>query len=84
MESRKDGPIAVLTPHEQLILAVQAHVDPRTVRRYLSGHPVVSTTRTAIQEALIQMGLSELVRHDERQRRARVVLRETLARAGDG
>lgn len=41
-----------LTPHELRVVAAQAGVDPRTVRRYLAGTSVTSTCAGRIKEVL--------------------------------
>src|SRR6266851_1750416 len=46
-----------LTPHETRRVAVEAGCDPRTVRRYLDGEPVVSTCSDRIRRALDALGL---------------------------
>lgn len=44
------------TAHQTRCIAVAACVDPRTVRRYLSGAPVRSTCAARIAEALCALG----------------------------
>jgi hypothetical protein len=58
--SRTDA-APLLSPHEERRVAVHAAVDPRTLRRYLVGEPIVSTCRARIERALEELGLSSLV-----------------------
>lgn len=51
-----------ITPHIERLIAVQAAVDPRTVRRYLAGRPIRSTCQVHIEQALIALKRSDLVR----------------------
>jgi hypothetical protein len=57
-----------LTPHQEREIAVAAAVDPRTVRRYLSGRDIRSTCRVHIEHALIAMGRTDIVCPDRRGR----------------
>jgi hypothetical protein len=45
-----------LTPHELRRVAVEAGCDPRSVRRYLDGEPVVSTLSDRIRRTLATLG----------------------------
>lgn len=49
---------AKLTPHEERRVAVTAGCDPRTVRAYLEGRPMRSTTAARIAEALRTLNFS--------------------------
>lgn len=51
-----------LTPHEERQVSVQACCDPRTVKSYLRGGHVCSTSAARIEAALRALGLSALVR----------------------
>jgi hypothetical protein len=53
-----------LTPHEEREIAAAAAVDPRTVRRYISGREVRSTCRAHIERALINLGRTDIVCSD--------------------
>ena len=46
-----------LDPHNERRVSVEAGCDPRTVRGYLSGKPVHSTTANRIKDALRVLGL---------------------------
>jgi hypothetical protein len=46
---------AKLTPHEERAVGVRAGTDPRTVRRYLRGEPMRSTTSARIADALREL-----------------------------
>ncbi len=50
---------AKLTPHDERRVAVAAGCDPRTVRAYLEGRPMRSTTAARIRETLKDLGLEE-------------------------
>jgi hypothetical protein len=41
-----------LTPHQVREVAVKTHRDPKTVRSFLEGRPVRSTTRAQLESAL--------------------------------
>lgn len=45
------------TAHEVRRIAVAAAVDPRTVRAFLEGRPIRSTTESRITDALRLLGL---------------------------
>jgi DNA-binding LacI/PurR family transcriptional regulator len=45
-----------LNPAQLREVAVKAYADPRTVARYLSGLPVVSTSAMRIEAALVALG----------------------------
>lgn len=49
---------AKLTPHDERRVAVAAGCDPRTVRAYLEGRPMRSTTAARIRDALKDLDLS--------------------------
>jgi hypothetical protein len=46
-----------LDPHNERRVSVEAGCDPRTVRGYLAGRPVHSTTANRIRDALRVLGL---------------------------
>ncbi len=46
-----------LDPHNERRVSVEAGCDPRTVRGYLAGKPVHSTTANRIKDALRVLGL---------------------------
>ena len=47
-----------LDPHQLREVAVQAHCDPRTVRRFLEGQPVRPALKTRIEKALKQLKIA--------------------------
>lgn len=56
--SRNDPSTIHLSPHDERRVAVLASCDPRTVRAYLRGDPIRSTTAPRIAEALRSLGFS--------------------------
>ncbi|HVE14324.1 MAG TPA: hypothetical protein VNI01_13070 [Elusimicrobiota bacterium] len=48
-----------LSAHDERMVAVEAGVDPRTVRAYLAGKPQRSTVIARVKEALIALGHAE-------------------------
>lgn len=69
---------STLSPHEILRVAVEASLDPRTVKAFLDGRAQASTTRHRVAKALDALGLGA---------RAKMAMRESGARdrlAGDG
>lgn len=50
-------PTAKLTPHDERRVAVAAGCDPRTVRAYLEGRPMRSTTAARIREVMKDLDL---------------------------
>jgi len=54
-----------LTPQQLRRAAVLAGCDPRTVRHYITGRSVYSTTRERVEQALRELGLATLVRADQ-------------------
>lgn len=51
-----------LTPHQERHISVRACCDPRTVRAYLRGDRVCSTSAARIEAALHELGFTALVR----------------------
>lgn len=49
-----------LTPHQLREVAVKTTCDPKTVRSFLAGRPVRSTTRARLEAALTELGLEAL------------------------
>lgn len=45
-----------LTPHEVRVVAVEAHCDERTVRRYMRGDRMWGCTREAVRRAMVKLG----------------------------
>lgn len=68
MQKRRPTTRSRLTSHQVREVAVAAHCDPRTVRKFIAGLPVVSTRAAAIRTVLISMGLERLVPKPGRQR----------------
>lgn len=50
-----------LSMREQLLVAVEAVSDPRTVKRFLQGKAVRESSRTRIEKALKRLGLDVVV-----------------------
>lgn len=50
-----------LTPHDVLRVAVEACVDPRTVRRYLAHSDVRSSLEQRIKSALVRLQLESVL-----------------------
>jgi hypothetical protein len=46
-----------LTPHEERAVAVKAGTDPRTVRKFIAGGSMRSTTSARVAEALRDLHL---------------------------
>ena len=59
-------PPKTVDAHTERMIAVQACVDPQTLRRYLAGEEVRSTCRQRIVQALDAVGRSELIRAEAR------------------
>ena len=51
-----------LDPHERRVVAVKAGCNPETVRAYLEGKRVSSTTGPRVERALRSLGHGTLVR----------------------
>lgn len=49
-----------LTPHEMRRVAVESGTDPRTVKRYIEGEPIVSTCADRIRRALAALGYPDV------------------------
>jgi len=56
-ETPKKQARSKLDPHNERRVSVEAGCDPRTVRGYLAGRPVHSTTANRIRDALRYLGL---------------------------
>lgn len=54
-----------LTPHERVVVAGSAGCNPATVRAYLEGHRVTSTTGARIEAALRTHEYAHLIREKQ-------------------
>jgi hypothetical protein len=52
-----------LHAHDERRVSVEAMVHPRTVRSYLAGKNVRSTSAACIERALVKLGMSHLCRN---------------------
>jgi DNA-binding LacI/PurR family transcriptional regulator len=54
-----------LDPHERMAVAVSAGCNPATVRAYLEGRSVTSTTSIRVAKALKKLGYKGLIREKQ-------------------
>jgi len=50
-----------LTAHTTRCIAAASATDPRTVRRFVKGQPMKSTTQARVERAIIELGFDHLL-----------------------